>query len=406
MEPVEPASQHDTGDLAIVATSAPTKYLSCRFIERGATFYPWQIHACCANPATGQTPAIASYDTGLSAASLLEGRAKIIERHKRGDIVPECRGCPRLEESEWEPERFGAYAIDEVTIAHFSSCNIRCNYCYTVTKPEQAAPLSKAPRILPVFQDLIDQQLLAPNATVRFSGGEPTLSVEFEPLLRLLTEYGARCIVYSNATKRSDAIMEALARDKVELVLGIDAASVDVYKAIKKMNYNEKVWQVVAEYCRAVVPGASNKVWAKFIFCIENIHEAEHFVRRAADAGAKHVYYDFNSTRVQLEQRQRGGIMLPEETTYYVAVLRHECMKRGIEVDFAQSGLVWLTPERTERMERELASLQRMEQLDVLLRSNEVARSTALQQDDDFRRPWQWRRVLDAVASRFAGQLH
>ena len=195
-----------------------------------------------------------------------------------------------------------------------------------------------------MFQDLIDQQLLAPNATVRFSGGEPTLSVEFEPLLRLLTEYGVRCVIYTNATKRSDAIMEALARDKVELVLGIDAASVEVYKAIKKMNYNEKVWQVVAEYCNAVLPGASNKVWANFIFCIENIHEAEHFVRRAADAGAKHVYYDFDSTRVQLEQRQRGGIMLPEETTYYVAVLRHECMKRGIEVDFAQSGLVWLTP--------------------------------------------------------------
>ncbi len=198
-----------------------------------------------------------------------------------------------LEESEWEPERFGAYAIDEVTIAHFSSCNIRCNYCYTVTKPEQAAPLSKAPRILPAFQDLIDQQLLAPNATVQFSGGEPTLSVEFEPLLRLLTDYGVRCIIYTNATKRSDAIMEALARDKVELVLEIDAASVEVYKAIKKMNYNEKVWKVVAEYCAAIPPGANNKVWAKFIFCVENIHEAEHFVRRASEAGAKHVYYDF-----------------------------------------------------------------------------------------------------------------
>ncbi len=399
MEPAEAIARHDAGELAIVSTSAPTRYLSCRFIERGATFYPWQVHACCANPATGLTPAIGSYKDGLSAASLLEGRAKIIERHKRGDIVPECRGCPRLEELEWEPERFGAYAIDEVTIAHFSSCNIRCNYCYTVTKPEQAAPLSKAPRILPVFQDLIDQRLLAPNATVRFSGGEPTLSVEFEPLLRLLTEYGVRCVIYTNATQRSDAIMEALARDKVELVLGIDAASVEAYKAIKKMNYNEKVWKVVAEYCAAIPPGASNKVWAKFIFCVENVHEAEHFVRRASEAGAKHVYYDFDSSRVR-PGGLRAGVGLPEETTYYVAVLRHECMKRGIEVDFAQSGLVWLTPERTERMERELASLQRMERLDELLRANQVERSNGQQQDGAFRPPWKLRRILDVVASR------
>jgi pyruvate-formate lyase-activating enzyme len=352
---VEPAPRHHSGDLT-VAGASPCKYLSCRFIERGATFFPGRITACCANPATGKTPAIATYETDLSAESFIEGRARIIESHKRGDIVPECRGCPRLEQSEWEPERFGSYAIDEVTIAHFTSCDIRCNYCYTVTKPEQAAPLSKAPRILPVFQNLIDTKLLAPHATVRFSGGEPTLSVEFEPLLRLLTEYGVRSIVYTNATKRSEAIMEALARDKVELVLGIDAASVEVYKAIKKMNYHDKVWKVVAEYCGALPPTARNKVWAKFIFCLENFHEAEHFVRRAAEAGARHVYYDFDSSRVR-PARLRAGIPLPEEITDYVAVLRHECMKRDIEVDFAQSGLVWLTPERSERVERELARL-------------------------------------------------
>ena len=151
--------------------------------------------------------------------------------------------------------------------------------------------------------------------------------------------------------------MEAIKRDKVELVLGIDAATVDVYKAIKKMNYNEKVWKVVAEYCGGVQPNATNKIWAKFIFCLENYHEAEHFVRRAEEAGAKYVYYDFDASRVWPGQ-ERAGIGLPDEVSHYVAVLQHECMKRGIEVEFAQSGLAWFTAERTARIARELKRLE------------------------------------------------
>jgi organic radical activating enzyme len=359
MEAVHPAPQGEGLGLAIVSATAaerPARYLSCRFLERAVTFYPGQVTACCANPATGQTPVIAPFEGSLSAEALMEGRARIIERHMRGDIVPECQGCPRLTELEWNEAQLGPAAIDEVTVAHFSSCNIRCNYCYTVTNPELTAPLSKSPKILPVFQELIERKLLARYATVRFSGGEPMLSPEFEPLLELLTNYGVRSVIYTNATKRSEAIMEALRRDKVELILGIDAASSEVYKAIKKMNYNEKVWKVVAEYCATIPPNAANKVWAKFIFCLENYHEAEFFVRRAEAAGAKYVYYDFDASRAR-SGLERHGQGLPDEVADYAALLRHECGKRGIAVDFAQAGMAWLTPERTERMEREMARL-------------------------------------------------
>ena len=335
------------------------RYLSCRYIERGIVFSPGRvITPCCVNPATGIVPELVPFNgSDFSIDGMLEARAEMIRRHKSGDIVKGCQGCPRLTEREWNIKEIGPYAIDEVTVAPFSSCNIRCNYCYTVTNPEQTSLLSKAPRVLPVFEELIRRKLLAPYATVRFSGGEPTLSPEFEPLLTLLNGYGVRSIVYTNATKRSEAIMDALGRDKVELILGIDAATVETYKAIKKMNYNEKVWKVVAEYCAAMRPNAVNKVWAKFIFCLENYHEAEHFVRRAAAAGVKHVYYDLNSTRARSHDL-RKGIGLPEEVTDYVAVLRHECARRGIETAFAKSGLAWLTPERTDRIEYQLERLR------------------------------------------------
>src|SRR5262249_27245196 len=155
-------------------------------------------------------------------------------------------------------------------------------------------------------------------ATVRFAGGEPTISPEFDTALTRLIDFGVRCVVYTNAVKLSDAILYALSQDKVELVLGIDAASIAVYKAIKKMNYNEKVWSNVAKYCAARLPNAKNKVWAKFIFCIENYHEAAHFVERAAQAGATHIQYDFDASRMDLDNL-RAGIALPEEITEYAA---------------------------------------------------------------------------------------
>jgi hypothetical protein len=123
------------------------------------------------------------------------------------------------------------------------------------------------------------------------------------------------------------------------------------------MNYNDKVWVVVSEYCAALPKNAVNKVWAKFIFCIENYHEAAHFAERAHAAGAKHVYYDFDSSRVR-PGHERAGIVLPEEVCDHVALLRYGCEKRGIQAEFAQSGMVWLTPERKARIEREIERLR------------------------------------------------
>src|SRR5262249_11856831 len=144
-----------SGSELLESSPAPERYLSCRFIERAVTFYPGQVTACCANPATGLTPQITPFNSGeLSADALMEALSKIGVGHKLGNMVSARESWPPLVEEESTPRTSGDYAIDEVTIAHFSSCNIRCNYCYTVTTPELTAPLSKAPRMLPTFQQL------------------------------------------------------------------------------------------------------------------------------------------------------------------------------------------------------------------------------------------------------------
>jgi organic radical activating enzyme len=351
--PAEPEGDPLVTESNHTAGVDPRRFLSCRHIQRSLVFYPGKVNACCANPVTGATPTISEFTGGdLAIASIIAGRNRIKERHKAGDIVDECQHCPRLVEDVWEADepRFGSYPIDEVTIAHFTTCNIRCNYCYTVRNERDAmAPLSKVPRLLRTFEGLVRDRHLAPYATVRFSGGEPTLLPEFEDLLTLLGDYGVRSIVYTNATKYSPAIVAALKKDKVELILGIDAATRKTYQDIKKMDYNEAVWKNVAAYCTAQPTDTVNKVWAKFIFTVENYMEANLFVRRAEAAGVKHVYYDFDSSRT-ISLHSRGA--LPEEICGRVAELRYDCLSRGIEVGFAESGLAWLTPERTARIEQ------------------------------------------------------
>jgi hypothetical protein len=168
-----------------------------------------------------------------------------------------------------------------------------------------------------------------------------------------------------------------LRRDKVELILGIDAASVEMYKTIKKMNYFDKVWKVVADYCGATQPGAVNKVWAKFIFCGENYHEAAPFVRLAEAAGTKYVYYSIDASRGPRRLRERLG-PLPDIITDYIAIFRHESLKRGIVAEFGQFGIPWMTPERIERIERELERLNRADPATARFASAPGARDRAV----------------------------
>jgi len=56
----------------------------------------------------------------------------------------------------------------------------------------------------------------------------------------------------------------------------------------------------------------------------------------------------------------RDGLgLLPDEVADQVAALRHQCAIRGIEANFAQAGLAWLTPEREARADAEFLRLQR-----------------------------------------------
>ena len=95
----------------------------------------------------------------------------------------------------------------------------------------------------------------------------------------------------------------------------------------------------------------TNKVWAKFILCIENFQEAGYFVERALPFAAYNVYYDFDLSCTVVSS-ERAGVTLPEEICDHLAVLRYGCENEVLLWNLPS--LAWPTPEREARVTREI----------------------------------------------------
>src|SRR5579862_6153690 len=114
-------------------------YYSCEYIEGGIVFYPNRITACCVSHSdtdgTRGQPRLTEFKGGeLPMEKIYEWRNQTIAAHKRGEFHPDCKGCPLLAKGAWGNK--SEHSIHMITIAHFSHCNLRCGYCYTVTNPE------------------------------------------------------------------------------------------------------------------------------------------------------------------------------------------------------------------------------------------------------------------------------
>jgi molybdenum cofactor biosynthesis enzyme MoaA len=310
------------------------EYHSCEYIEGGIVFWPKTITACCVSHSNtkGGTPLITEFNGGeLPIEKIQDWRKQTIAAHKRGEFHKDCDGCPLLVKRKWGAQsvKESRHSVHMITIAHYSHCNLRCNYCYTVLRPDLTIKAKKVYDLLAIFKQMIDTEVLSPQAEIRFSGGEPTILPEFEHLLDMVSAYGPRIRIYTNAVVRSAAILRALARKRVELVLGIDAATDDVYKTIKGRNVNEQVWANVAAYAAI----DADNCWAKMIVRRENLDDVTRFVERCEESGINRVYFDLDANILPTD-----GTKLGDEYVDAVALLKYECEKRGIETQCAEVG--------------------------------------------------------------------
>lgn len=269
------------------------KYISCKHIEHGISFFSNSVPICCisSHVGGGNITQIENYNGELiNWDEIFAERKKIRELHKKGKINPKCEGCYYLTKQKWNQNDY----IDEILIGHWTHCNCKCTYCYTEVD-KAFFNTQKTYNILPIIKDMIDKRVLNSNGIVTFGGGEPTVLKEFEELIYLLLDYGMKNIrVHSSGIEYSPAIAKGLELGRITLIVSIDSSCPETYFKIKQVPCFERVWENLARYAQTgglirtkyvIIPGVN-----------DTLEEIRNWLTMTYESGVRDIAFDVEDT--------------------------------------------------------------------------------------------------------------
>ena len=226
------------------------KYLSCRYIEHGLDFEHTRLETCCFTCHSGGGHITLNSDYKgemIDWDKLFTLKRKYREEHRKGNILPNCKGCVFLEEKDWDEEDY----INFLQFNYWIQCNSKCTYCYEVQNKKIFDKI-KPYNTVPIINEMIEKNILRKGGEIAFGGGEPTIAPEFEDLIKLLTESGFRNMrIHSSGIKFSPAIEEAIKKGVLNVVISIDSGCEKTYKKIKTVNSFKKVVENMKKYAAA-----------------------------------------------------------------------------------------------------------------------------------------------------------
>lgn len=309
------------------------KYISCDLIEHGMDFFTDSINFCCRIPPTdkGYKKLIENYNGEIIDWNhFFKIKKHYRNEMKKGNIVPECKGCIYLQEKEWDNENYISY----INFNNWTICNEHCIYCWL---NDEDRPRQQQYNVYPVIKDMADKGYLKAGGHITIAGGEPSVAPEFDDLIELfLNKKMVNIRVLTNATKYSSIIKRGIEEERINIVVSVDSGTKETFIKVKRFDFYDKVWENVKNY--ASVQKRTDSVKTKFILIPEindSKQEINAWINKSIDAGVKHLAFD-----IEMMWYNKNKDNIPESLFNIVEYTLNEIKEKGLDIELIDRGVI------------------------------------------------------------------
>lgn len=239
---------------------------SCHNLESGLRLGADGIRACCMGAIVSPlywSPEEAS-QTIITKEMIIEKRKWLFQLLNDESSDISCKRCNRV-----ETKRYGDVCftrLGHVNLAHFSLCNLRCNFCGNTQHNDFQAAKYNALAILREFA----AEDVEWDSYVDLNGGEPTLLRDFDEYIDYFVSRGIRILLYTNGVRFHQSIYDGLIKGTITWVItSLDAGTPSSFLRLKGRDYFLQVMENLSRYADAGSRGGG-MLAVKYIFCDAN----------------------------------------------------------------------------------------------------------------------------------------
>ena len=295
------------------------QYLDCRSLKNSLHFFYDEVRACCSN-VSGPIFYPDYNGEDIDWEYVFKTRKKLVNNINSflGDSVPDCcKNCFEIH-THLSDKKILSFEnkINMLYIQNNMSCNAKCLYCSFANEKR-----GYRYNVLPHVKTLIEKEILSPNAFVFMSGGETTISPEFDDLLDLFLSYkNVKVELLTSGIKYSEKIKNGFIKEKVSMVVSLDSGCRETYLRIKQVDAFDVLLSNLKEYT-SCSDYAKENITLKYILVDrinDNKTEIDKFFNIVNELGIKKVRLDVDFVLYNLSNKFKVPEIYSELFDYFV----------------------------------------------------------------------------------------